>query len=259
MVHFQTRLSEIIQDGIEAEGHDYAPDPQKGHFRASALPYCSRKLVFQYFLGWDYPEDSPIIIARNVGIAIHKFFQGLLESEQVRIEEKVEMDIDGIKLMGHADLIILDLEKYYILLDIKTTDQLGAVITKGPKEHHVAQLVIYLAAIEKKLECEKKDDKPLWGVLWYLDRLSSVLELLNSEKWQFFDVELDEENQEMFSALVEKGRRVQATLTEGLLPEKDAQSWECKNRAATCPYYQFCYETYFERVEDLDPFLKINP
>lgn len=251
MVHFVNRLEEIIQNGIEAGSHDYAPDPKKGHFRASALPYCSRKLVFQFFLGWDYPEESPIVIARNAGIAIHKFLQGLLDAGQIQVEEKVEIEIDGLRLMGHADLIIADLDNYNVLLDIKTTDNLSSIIANGPKESHVAQLVIYLAAVSKKLTQEKQTDKPLWGVLWYLDRRCSITELLNSKNWQFFDVELDEERKQLFSALVEKGKRIQATVAQGLLPDKDAAAWECKNRAGVCPYFEKCHDTFLERIEDL--------
>ncbi|MHA2499271.1 MAG: PD-(D/E)XK nuclease family protein [Candidatus Hodarchaeales archaeon] len=252
MVHFVNRLEEIIQDGIEAGGHDYSPDPRKGHFRASTLPYCSRKMVFQHFLGWNYPQESPIMLARNAGIAIHKFLQGLMDSDPIQIEEKVEIKIDGLTLMGHADLIILDLDKYYVLLDIKTTESLGAIIANGPKETHVAQLVIYLAAVSEKLRRENKSEKPLWGVLWYLDRRNSVPELLNSENWQFFDIELDDTKKELFATLVEKGQRIQRTVAQGLLPEMDAEPWECSNRAAVCPYYTLCHEDYLERIAELE-------
>lgn len=252
MGYFLNHLEEIIQEGIEAGSHDYSPDPRKGHFRASNLPYCSRKMIFRYFLGWDYPKESPIMLARNAGIAIHKFLQGLMNSDQIQIEEKIEIEIEGLTLAGHADLIILDLDRYYVLLDIKTTDNIEIIIANGPKAAHIAQLVIYLVAVSEKLIIESRAEKPLWGVLWYLDRRNSILELLNSENWLFFDIELDDAKEELFATLVEKGKRIQRTVMQGLLPEIDAEPWECSNQAAVCPYYTLCHESYLERIADLD-------
>ncbi|MFW9915707.1 MAG: PD-(D/E)XK nuclease family protein [Candidatus Thorarchaeota archaeon] len=252
MGNFVNHLEEIIQEGIEAGSHDYSPDPRKGHFRASNLPYCSRKLVFQHFLRWDYPRESPIMLARNAGIAIHKFLQGLMDSDPIQIEEKVEIELEGLKLMGHADLIILDLDRYYVLLDIKTTDNSEAIAANGPKKAHVAQLVIYLVAVSEKLRRENRAEKPLWGVLWYLDRRNSISELLNSENWQFFDIELDDAKKELIATLVKKGKRIQRMVTQGLLPEIDAEPWECSNQAAVCPYYTLCHEDYLERIAEID-------
>ncbi len=241
------RLKQILKEDFQEDERHYNPDPSKGEFRASSLPYCSRKQVFQYYLDWEYPEDSPIVKAANTGTAIHKFLQSLLESDDILCEEKVQINIDDITIYGHVDMLIQE-EDMHLLIDIKTTSSLSSIEEYGAKNHHIAQLNIYLSAIQERLQ-NQNIDVPLWGELMYISRRLSISNLVNSEKWLIYEYGHDEE---LLQSLIDKAKRIKTTLEEGNLPAIDAEQWECHNRAATCPYFDYCHVTRLNRIEELE-------
>jgi hypothetical protein len=242
-------LHKSLLKGLSKGSHGYRPDPLKGEFRASQAPYCSVKLVFHNILNWQV--DSDLGLKANGGTLIHLIIQELLLASGLKVvnEDICDINLGGIKISGHMDIVLLEYKDYLICIDIKTMSDFGyldfyeksspeKILEKGwndPKKHHSEQLIIYLYYLRKKYR-----DKTVIGYLWYLPRVldEQILFLLYPENWRIFFVAYQKET---WDNLVCKLFSIYTDVSNGILPKRDAKKFECSNKTAICQYLTLCF------------------
>ncbi len=259
------RLSQILKqsllEGLFSGSHDYKPDPFNDEFRASQLPYCSRKLVISNVLGSKSDseakmDDSIVFDGRaimNSGTLVHHIHQSLLAISKLSVvnEEQMKLVSSGITIYGHMDIVVLQFEPNYIVcIDIKTKDDFGyldyyfsadpeKLKEKGlgdPTHHNKIQLNQYLHYLRKKYP-----NKIVIGILWFIQRVygqEQLINMLHPKSWRFFFVDYDPES---WNNTLKKAIGISNYLKSGFLPPFDNEKWECANKTAVCPYLYLCF------------------
>lgn len=259
------RLSEMLKqallEGLFTGSHNYKPDPFKDEFRASQLPYCSKKLVFNNILSSKTEneaklDDKSIYIIRaimNSGTLVHHIIQTLLDVSKLSVvnEGEMEIKIENITIFGHMDIVVLQFEPNYIVcVDIKTKDDFGyldyyfnadpdVLKEKGlgdPLHHNKIQLNQYLHYLR-----EKYPDKIVFGILWFILRKfedKQLIYMLHPESWRFFFVDYCPD---LFKNTLDKAKNISHCLQNGMLPAFDNEKWECSNKTANCPFLYICF------------------
>lgn len=181
------------------------------------------------------------------GNVIHKIIQSILLDSELNIiaEGDMFLPIQDINIFGHYDILMFKHENKIYCFDIKTINNFNWLDkTNEPNTHNVEQLTLYLSYLKRKYR-----PQTIIGCLWYFSRsLTNIIELLIPSNWRIFEISYSELT---FSQLIDKALTIHQLLNSGGLPLNDAENWECSNKTATCPYFDYCFHNHITTVKQL--------
>ena len=231
---FQKIKSRIIRK-VSEQGHNY--NPEIGEFRASSMGYCSRKILLnknvESYLNSDMlqlidlhildEDELPEPGSHMAGQVLHEYIQDALKDELEGIEEEVSIEFNGLRLVGHYDMLIKDEKGELVVIDIKST---AAKRDFLPVQAHLHQLMAYQGMMGG-----------IRGALFYIHR--------NNWQMTYFSQDYDKNR---FSQLLTKLSDLALHEKNRTLPPIDDEIFEieCKTDWYECQYFKFCFPDYVE-------------
>ena len=217
-------LKGSIDKFIEETRHRHRGSATIGEYHPSHIPYCMRKVFFDFKIGKEFPME--VKRKMEAGKVIHRWCDTVFKSNSdltvLTTERKGLKNLDGYELRGTCDFIV-EHEGEKSIIDIKSTSYLQSQINKGTdlKTHHIDQLMAYMQMFEIKV-----------GYLLYIDRSDLVTSCHRIE----YDLKKVEAIFARISTIHKHLVEDTFPIAEGKL-EKERE-WECKY----CPYTLECNE-----------------
>jgi len=197
-------------------------------FHPSAIGYCSRKITYS-MLG--YEEEPVDTITQRIfenGHSMHARYEKWFEDMGIQIAPELVLSENSedpeiarkareLNIDGRTDsLIEVNGERYIVELKSAGQAMFEYHLNKGPKKHHLQQILMYmyLTGVKK-------------GILLYENK--------NTQEIREFAIEYDEE---IVEDLIKKASVINSYVLEKKLPPKEgtASSWQCKY----CNYFNLC-------------------
>ncbi len=176
-----------------------------GEYYPHMLGLCPRKAYYEYVYGPRLSERGVRYV--NLGITLHDFILKGFAERGYMVEVPFEFRVnDEVRIRGRIDGLSVD-----HVLELKTT----AYLPKKPREHHIAQVSLYMRATGRSR-----------AYLLYVSR--------NDLSRRVFEVPFDEAafNRAILSAL-----KIHEALKGGVPPDPEpVASWECRD----CPFKNLC-------------------
>jgi len=188
-----------------------------GKYYPSELPWCLRKIYYDYTIGKDKDLESKLVMVS--GTLMHSFISDVLkfaksEGFDVQSEVEYEYEKDGIVISGRADNVILlrssNSEDTYVV-EIKSKSKLP----DEPRIEHIMQLNFYLHF-----------NPGAKGYLLYITR--------DGFNMRAFEVNYSEE---LFKKLVDRAIILHNHIINNTLPDAEYWHGECLK----CPYRNICF------------------
>jgi len=203
-----------------------------GRYYPSEIGTCLRKVWYSY----KFPQETKgdLLKVFEIGNIIHDFVVDVLESEKtpeielVESETPFKMKIDDFVISGRIDnLIVLKDENKKVLVEVKSTGDIGYVTKPSP--HNVIQLQLYM------YQFGIHD-----GILLYVDKKN-----LQS---RVFTVPYSEEEA---LKVIDRFKKLDGTLKKDILPDPEGRmfkdmNWMCR----FCEYRDKCYEATPKEILD---------
>jgi CRISPR-associated exonuclease Cas4 len=215
MMAFRKRRDEF-NHGEEIEG-DY--------FHPSAIGKCLRMLWLHELKFDPRAKAAPTVdevreyLVFEIGTYLHILMQNLISRAGLLVKREVAIQNKELRTLGHADGIVKIHGQRYVL-EIKTINTNSfAMLGKNPKPEHIAQVVMYMAAL-----AEKK------ALILYVDKNTGQLK----EFYVPFSQSYYEEN------VKRRVTRYFDCVAKRLMPPregKQANAFPC----TYCPYVLACY------------------
>jgi CRISPR-associated exonuclease Cas4 len=188
-----------------------------GKYYPSELPWCLRKIYYDYTIGKDKDLESKLVMVS--GTLMHSFISDVLRfarSEGIDAQSEVEYEYekDGVIISGRADNVIIlrsENDNYTYVVEIKSKSKLP----DEPRIEHIMQLNFYLRF--------NQDAK---GYLLYITR--------DGFNMRAFEVNY---NEELFKKLVDRAVILHKHLINNTLPDAEYWHGECLK----CPYRNICF------------------
>ena len=188
-----------------------------GKYYPSELPWCLRKIYYDYTIGKDKDLESKLVMVS--GTLMHSFISDVLKfakSEGIDAQSEVEYEYekDGVVISGRADNVILlksENDNNTYVVEVKSKSKLP----DEPRIEHIMQLNFYLHF--------NQDAK---GYLLYITR--------DGFNMRAFEVNY---NEELFKKLVDRAVILHNHIINNTLPDAEYWHGECLK----CPYRNICF------------------
>lgn len=224
-------IPEIILNELKKETKIYPRD----YFRMSEAGDCQRKIQYK-LIGTESSDaigDRAFLVFHQ-GNEIHTEIKRLLYNADWRIsrqEKPVEINMDGLKIVGHIDGYISKIKK---ILEIKTINRFSfekILKEKEPTKETLGQLQLYLyAAAQEKITNE--------GLLLYVCK--------DTMRMQEIPVFLD---LNIVNQVIEKFYTIQSSIKNNQIIERPftnpKEQWQC----SYCQYQTLCWQDYIDSNE----------
>jgi CRISPR-associated exonuclease Cas4 len=188
-----------------------------GIYYPSELPWCLRRIYYDYTIGKDKDLESKLVMVS--GTLMHSFISDVLKfakSEGIDAQSEVEYEYEykGVTIVGRADNVILlktSNNNNICVVEVKSRSKLP----DEPRIEHIMQLNFYLHF--------NPDAK---GYLLYITR--------DGFNMRAFELNY---NEKLFKELVDRAVILHKHLTSNTLPDAEYWHGECLK----CPYRNICF------------------
>jgi CRISPR-associated exonuclease Cas4 len=191
-----------------------------GIYYPSELPWCLRRLYYDYTIGKDKDLETNLLIVS--GVLMHSFIASVLEwasRKKLVIESQSEVSVgytlEGISIIGKADDMVrikLGDEPVDYLIEVKSKSKLP----DKPRLEHIMQLNFYLYFYPESKGC-----------LLYITR--------DGFNMRAFETNYSEK---LFKELIDRALILHKHLINNTLPEPEYWHGECLN----CIYRDICFK-----------------
>jgi hypothetical protein len=138
--------NQAINDYIKSKERQTEPS-EPNTFRCSSLSGCIRSCVKTRTNQNAYGIET--LKHFELGTILHRFLQHEVSvgfvNEPIQLEKRLELEADGIKLIGHADCVTED-----VVFDFKSTANLQTTLSYPVSTGYIYQLSAYCHALHKE-------------------------------------------------------------------------------------------------------------
>jgi CRISPR/Cas system-associated exonuclease Cas4 (RecB family) len=218
-------FNQIIGKYVQNKNESRKKELIIGKYNASAIGNCTRKNYYAYTSPIELPLQKLCVF--EAGNIIHDFIAKVLgDSEGITLVSNerdlglVDLETDLMVSGRLDDMIMIQKNGEKIIIEVKSAKSLEYF--DAPKSSHIAQLAIYLKALQP-YGIRK-------GIILYVDK--------NTLKTKSFEVEYDHE---ILTRAIQRARTLHRHLLSKTLPPAEAkssmaQNWEC----GFCEYSDKC-------------------
>jgi CRISPR/Cas system-associated exonuclease Cas4 (RecB family) len=203
-------IEELIIKAVERLESKYKA-PHYGDNALSVTMCCGCVRASYFSLKLPKPkEDYESVYKKLYGKLLHRELLAEIAKEiGGEVDKRIELDVDGIKVVGYADLVAKD-----TVLELKTCYKLP----NKPNNAHLMQLNAYLAGLGRA-----------YGWLIYVHR--------DSGRYKVFRHEFSQSLHECFIANV---KLLTSALESDSAPKVDERLMSRLGFCHSCPYWQYC-------------------
>jgi CRISPR/Cas system-associated exonuclease Cas4 (RecB family) len=184
--------------------------PEKGTYRVSELPYCLRKAYFFRVKEVTQTINGLMFTGTLLHKAIPELMEGVVDAKNSKFEVKCVYSDNGIKIVGHADVITRN-----CVWEWKFTGN-RAESMSGLPASYFSQANAY-AVMSKK---------PKYRLV-LVNRYDLKVDIIEGKT-----------NDYSFDIMVERARNLHESIKKGIVPEGPEFGFECKK----CIFRNICYE-----------------